>query len=205
MFSAFKRSIVSLITSRIAIAAAEIPLCVASAIYLVSSCPSVSCIFPTYRFGPSHNPSLPPSNGALAMLRAALSSPYPPGSTSKSPLKFDLEVIENAPPTADQIRTILEYLPRVRDVDDPHHVAALISSHPSAPSLPDRPHSPEGLVRLAEKSPLALKWPIVVDWTSGRASAGDSEGIKDMLEYLRKKRDGEVKEEEEYKPRGWFS
>ena len=160
--------------------------------------------FPT-SISPSHNPSLPPSNGALAMLRAALSSPYPPGSASKSPLRFDLEVIENAPPTADQIRTILEYLPRVRDVDDPHHVAALISSHPSAPSLPDRPHSPEGLVRLAEKSPLALKWPIVVDWTSGRASAGDSESIKDILEYLRKKRDGEVKEEEEYKPRGWFS
>jgi len=139
------------------------------------------------------------------MPRAALLSPYPPGSVAKSPLRFDLEVVEKAPPTADQIRTILGYLPRVRDVDDPHHVAALISSHPSAPSLPDRPHSPEGLVRLAEKSPLALKWPIVVDWTSGRASAGDSEGIKDMLKYLRKKRHGEVKEEGEYKPRGWFS
>jgi hypothetical protein len=61
------------------------------------------------------------------------------------------------------------------------------------------------LVRLAQKSPLALKWPIVVDWTSGRASAGDSEGVKDILEYLRKKRDGEVKEEEDYKPKGWFS
>jgi len=139
------------------------------------------------------------------MPRAALLSPYPPRSASKSTLRFDLEAIEKALPTADQIRTILGYLPRVRDVDDPHHVAALISSHPSAPSLPDRLHSPEGLVRLAEKSPLALKWPIVVDWTSGRASAGDSDGIKDMLEYLRKKRDGEVKEEGEYKPRGWFS
>jgi hypothetical protein len=50
-----------------------------------------------------------------------------------------------------------------------------------------------------------LKWPIIVDWTSGRASAGDSEGVKDILEYLRKKRDGEVKEEEDYKPKGWFS
>ncbi len=126
------------------------------------------------------------------MLRAALSAPYPPGSASNSPLNFNLEVIENAPPTADQIRTILGYLPRVRDMDDPHHVAALISSHPSAPSLPDRPHSPEGLVRLAENSPLALKWPIVVDWSSGRATAGDSEGVKDILEYQRKKRDGEI-------------
>jgi hypothetical protein len=146
-----------------------------------------------------------PSNRALALLQAALSSPYPQGSASKSPLKFDLEVIENAPPTADQIRSIMDYLPRIRDVDDPHHVAALISSHPSAPCLPDRPYSPEGLVRLAQKSPLALKWPIVVDWTSGRASAGDVEGVKDILEYLRKKRDGEVKEEEDYKPKGWFS
>lgn len=153
----------------------------------------------------SHNPSSPPSTKALALLRAALSSPYPPGTASSSPLNFNLEVIENTPPNADQIRTILSYLPRVRDIDDPHHIAALISSHPSAPSLPDRPHSPEGLVRLVQKSPLALKWPIVVDWTSGRASAGDSESVKDILEYLRKKRDGEVKEEDDYKPKGWFA
>ena len=139
------------------------------------------------------------------MLRAATSSPYPPGVPSLSPLKFNLEVIENTPPTADQIRTILDYLPPLRDVDDPHHVSALISSHPSAPSLPDMPSSPEGLIRLAHKSPQAIKWPIVVDWTNGRASAGDSEGVKDILEYMRKKRDGEVKEEEEFKPKGWFS
>jgi hypothetical protein len=44
-----------------------------------------------------------------------------------------------------------------------------------------------------------LKWPIVVDWAGGRATAGDAEGVKDILEYLRK-RDGEVKEEEGYKP-----
>jgi hypothetical protein len=181
----------------------EFAFCIASNIDLVSSCPPR---WPTHRLiNSSHNPSLPPSNKALAALRAALSAPFPPGGTSKSPLNFNLDVIENAPPTADQIRTMLDYLPRVRDIDDPHHVAALISSHPSAPSLPDRPHSPEGLVRLAQKSPLALKWPIVVDWTSGRATAGDSEGVKDILEYLRKKRDGEVKEEEEYKPKGWFS
>jgi hypothetical protein len=139
------------------------------------------------------------------MLKAAASSPYPSGSSSSSPLKFNLEVIENTPPTADQIRTILDYLPPLRDVDDPHHVSALISSHPSAPSLPDRPHSAEGLIRLAQKSPQAIKWPILVDWTNGRASAGDSEGVKDILEYMRKKRDGEVKEEEEFKPKGWLS
>jgi len=96
--------------------------------------------------------------------------------------------------------TILGYPPRVRDVDDPHHVTALISSHPSAPSLPVRPHSPEGLVRLAEKSPLALKWPIIVDWTSGRASAGDSEGVKDMLEYQMER----SRKREDISPEGGF-
>jgi len=61
------------------------------------------------------------------------------------------------------------------------------------------------LVRLAQKNPLAVKWPIVVDWTNGRASAGNAEGVKDILEYLRKRRDGEVKEEENHQPKGWFS
>jgi len=52
------------------------------------------------------------------MLPAALSVPYPP-------------------PTAGQIRTTLYYLPQICNVDDIHHVAALIPSHPSSPSLLD--------------------------------------------------------------------
>ncbi|THH19212.1 hypothetical protein EW146_g1906 [Bondarzewia mesenterica] len=153
----------------------------------------------------SHNTSSPPSNKALAILQSALSSPYPRDKPSAPPLRFDLEVIENKPPTADQVKTILSYLPAVKDSKDPHHVANLISADPSAPSLSDRPHSAEGLVRLAGDNPNAVKWPIVVDWTGGRASVGDIEGVKDMLEILRKKRDGEIKEEEDYKPKGWFS
>ena len=51
-----------------------------------------------------------------------------------------LEAIEEAPPTAHQIRTILEYLPRVSDVDDPYGVAVLIFPHTSASSLSNRPH-----------------------------------------------------------------
>ena len=43
-----------------------------------------------------------------------------------------------------------------------------------------------------------------MDWTSVRASARGTEGVKDMLEYLRKKRYGEVKEEGKYKPKGGF-
>ena len=41
-----------------------------------------------------------------------------------------------------------------------------------------------------------------VHWTSVRASAGGTGGVEDTLEYLRKKRNGEVKEEAEYKPKG---
>jgi hypothetical protein len=44
-----------------------------------------------------------------------------------------------------------------------------------------------------------------VDWTSGKASIGDVEGVKGILEAIRMRRDGETKEEEEHKPKGWFS
>ncbi|KAI0060122.1 hypothetical protein BV25DRAFT_1807833 [Artomyces pyxidatus] len=155
-----------------------------------------------------HNSSSPPSAKALAALRSATSSPYPPGKSNARPLKFNLEVLENTPPTPDQIRTILTYLPPARSADDPsdpHHVARLISTHPSAPSLPDRPSSAEGLSRLAQSNPHAVRWPIIVDWTNGKAVAGDSEGVKDILEHLRKRRDGEIKEEADHKPTGWFS
>jgi hypothetical protein len=49
-----------------------------------------------------------------------------------------------------------------------------------------------------------LKWPIVVDWEGGKAAIGDVEGVKGILENLRKKRDGESKDGED-KPKGWFS
>lgn len=57
----------------------------------------------------------------------------------------------------------------------------------------------------AAQNPNALKWPIVVDWTGGKAAVGDVEAVKGILEELRKKRDGEATGEEEHKPRGWFS
>lgn len=152
-----------------------------------------------------HNPSSPPSNRALAILQSALSSPYPPGKSSAPPLRFNLEVIENTPPTADQVKTILSYLPSVGDSSDPHHIARLLSSHPSTPALPDRPHNAEALVRLASRNPNVIQWPIVVDWDGGRASVGGVEGVSAILEALRQKRDGEVKDAEEYKPKGWFS
>jgi hypothetical protein len=50
-----------------------------------------------------------------------------------------------------------------------------------------------------------LKWPIVVDWTGGKASIGDVEGVKGILEAIRKERDGESRGEGVDQPQGWFS
>lgn len=84
-------------------------------------------------------------------------------------------------------------------------MTTLLSAHPSAPSVGDRPSSAEGFVRLAQKTPTAIRWPLVVDWDAGRAAVGDVEGVKEMLEALRKVRDGEAKAEEDHRPKGWFS
>jgi len=61
------------------------------------------------------------------------------------------------------------------------------------------------VVKLGNKNPNSLKWPIVVDWTGGRASIGDVEGVKAILEAIRKERDGELKGEVVNQPKGWFS
>ncbi|PCH42932.1 hypothetical protein WOLCODRAFT_144282 [Wolfiporia cocos MD-104 SS10] len=134
-----------------------------------------------------HNPSSPPSSAALQLLRAAVSSPYPPSRPNAPPLRFNLEVIENAPPTADQLQTILSYLP-AGSAGESRSPVSLLSAHPTVHT---RPSSAEGVSSLAAKNPNALKWPIVVDWHGGRAAVGDVEGVKSILEELRKKRDGE--------------
>ena len=63
----------------------------------------------------------------------------------------------------------------------------------------------KGIAELAARNPLALKWPIVVDWNGGKVSIGDVEGVKGILESLRQKRDGESEEEKIDQPKGWFS
>ncbi|KXN85934.1 hypothetical protein AN958_10695 [Leucoagaricus sp. SymC.cos] len=147
-----------------------------------------------------HHPSSQPSNKALSLLRSSLSSPYPSTIATSPPLQFNLEVVES-PPTTDQLRTILSYFPS--KAVSPAHL--LLSAHPSAPSAENRPTTLSGIVELAQENPLAVKWPIVVDWESGKAAVGDVEGVKGILEHLRKKRDGEIKEDEVYQPKGWFS
>ncbi|KAI0706721.1 hypothetical protein C8T65DRAFT_577124 [Cerioporus squamosus] len=142
----------------------------------------------------SHNPSSPASKNALNLLRSAVSGPYPPSKPSAPPLNFNLEVIENTPPTADQLRTILSYLPSksATGPSAPFQTPSpdvLLSAHPTVDT---RPTSADGVVKLASQNPNALKWPIVVDWHNGKAAVGDLEGVKGLLEELRKKRDGEA-------------
>nr|VWO97059.1 Mixed-linked glucanase [Ganoderma boninense] len=141
-----------------------------------------------------HNTSSPASKNALNLLRSAVSSPYPSTKPSAPPLNFNLEVIENQPPTGDQLRTILSYLPSrspasTAGIADQLTAEALLSSHPTVES---RPQDPDAVVALASKNPNALKWPIVVDWNNGRAAVGDIDGVKQLLEELRKTRDGEA-------------
>lgn len=131
-----------------------------------------------------------------------MSSPYPPSKPNAPPLNFNLEVIENSPPTSDQLRTILSYLPGDKTRGETPSPVDLLSSHPTVHT---RPTSPEGLSKLAEQNLHALKWPIVVDWDHGKAAVGDVEGVKSILEELRKRRDGEVKDDDVDKPKGWFS
>jgi hypothetical protein len=64
-----------------------------------------------------------------------------------------------------------------------------VSSHPS---VDNRPTNVDAVSKMAAKNPRTLKWPIVVDWSSGKAAVGDVEGVKSILEELRKQRDGDA-------------
>ena len=44
----------------------------------------------------------------------------------------------------------------------------------------------------------------MVDWTGGYATVGDVNGVQALLEILRKKRDGELKDTVD-EAKGWFS
>ena len=128
------------------------------------------------------------SDRALELLRSATSSSYPPGQ-SKGPLNFNLEVITGLP-TKDQLRTIESYLPH-------GGLASFVTG--SSPATADQ------VLSQAKRDLDVFKWPVVVDWAGGKASVGGVDGVNEILENLRKKRDGEVNEPEEHKPKGWFS
>ena len=138
---------------------------------------------PVLTLSRSHSPSSPASVTALKLLNAAASGPYPPSKEGAPPLAFNLEVVENQPPTSDQLRTILSYLPGTSSLD------SFVSAHYAVDA---KPTSTSGLAKLASQEPRALKWPIVVNWMDGKAAVGDVEGVKKILEDMRKQRDGEA-------------
>ncbi|KAF8591775.1 hypothetical protein K439DRAFT_1401942 [Ramaria rubella] len=140
-----------------------------------------------------HSPSSPTSAQALKLLRSSLTS-YPPNAQPPKPLEYNLEVVENTPPTADQFSTILSYISKP--------MSSLLSAHPSV----EQPHSTQSLHDLITNNPKALKWPVVVNWDDGQAAVGNIEGVNGILESLRKKRDGEDKSGPSVDhPKGWFT
>jgi len=147
-----------------------------------------------------HRPNVPASEKALDLLRSAIIAPYPPDKPHAPPLEFNLDVVDSLP-TIDQIRTTESYLTRGGGLK------SFLSIDPASPDANEQPGSPEKVLILAGRNPGAFRWPVVVDWTGGRASVGDVEGVKDILEHLRKKRDGELvdDDDDERKPKGWFS
>ncbi|KZP27911.1 hypothetical protein FIBSPDRAFT_853096 [Athelia psychrophila] len=162
-----------------------------------------------------HRASSPPSASALQLLQSALAGPYPPSNPAAPPLQFDLEVVDAAPPTADQLPIILSYLSHLshRSGSSPARkeaapkinipISAFLSAHAASASPPAG--DARAVAQLARESPDALRWPIVVDWTGGRASVGDVEGVKGILEAIRAQRDGEAGGEDIQQPKGWFS
>ncbi|CCA66504.1 hypothetical protein PIIN_00188 [Serendipita indica DSM 11827] len=116
-----------------------------------------------------HNASSPPSKSALSLLRKAVSEPYPP---SKSPLSVELSVVERLP-TSDQFRTMQRYYGRP--------VSSFLSAHPASGDGKGEDEV-ERVRDAAQKNPMALKYPIVVDWDAGKIAVGDVDEVKRLLD-----------------------
>lgn len=136
----------------------------------------------------SHREGVSNSDRALELLRSAVGGSYPPGH-SKGPLNFNLEVVTDLP-TKEQLRTIESYLPH-------GGISSFVTG--GTPATTDQ------VLSQARQDLDAFKWPVVVDWVGGKASVGGIDGVNEILENLRKRRDGEVNEPEEHKPKGWFT
>lgn len=106
----------------------------------------------------------------------------------------------NRPPTSDQLKLIHSYVAP----SESFNAKRFLSAHPSSSAL-DNNGGPttEALVALANSDPRSFKYPLVVDWDAGTAAIADLDGVKAILENIRKKRDEGSKEEP---PKtGWFS
>jgi len=118
------------------------------------------------------------SKQSLALLRTAITSPYPPQTSTGNALEFDLSIVENASPTADQIRIILSYL-RLP-------LSSLVSAHPT--SGVSQHDSPQALVDAASNNPKVFRFPVIVNWDDGEAAL-DVGGVKRMLDNMVERRD----------------
>jgi len=116
------------------------------------------------------------------LLRAALTAPYPhqasEGKAGSRALEFDLNIVENAPPTVDQIRIILSYLKLP--------LSTLVSAHPTSGVSPA--DSPEALVKVATGNPKVFRFPVIVNWEDGEAAL-DLGGVKRILDNLAERRE----------------
>ncbi|KAI1635518.1 thioredoxin-like protein [Biscogniauxia mediterranea] len=84
--------------------------------------------------------------------------------------EFDLEVTEE-PPTADQVKTILEYV-------GPQRIGSIIQG---------ASNEKEAMQKFKENTS-SFKWPVIVDWNNGKALASEKESeILKMLEQLNQK------------------
>jgi hypothetical protein len=127
-----------------------------------------------------------------------LFSPYPSNNPKAPPLSFDLDVVDSMPPTPDQLKTILTYIPSKGPPPS-------LSIFTSSPTLQNSLTSADAVSQLAASDPKAFKWPVVVDWTGGRASVGDVDGVNGILETIRQQRDGETRGDDIDQPQGWLS
>ncbi|KAI1824991.1 DUF1687-domain-containing protein [Xylaria intraflava] len=113
-----------------------------------------------------HKAASPASVRAAAVLKQA-SANATEAATEDRPQRPDFELnITEEPPTADQLKTILEYVGRNR-----------ISSIVKGAATEN-----EALKRFTENTD-NLKYPVIVDWNNGKAIASDNESeILKMLE-----------------------
>ncbi|KAF9039935.1 hypothetical protein BJ165DRAFT_1530929 [Panaeolus papilionaceus] len=151
---------------------------------------------PKYQYSITPPPHPPPKPSHFLSPHYS-ACPYTPTNPINPPLAFGLSIVEN-PPTEGQLNTIMLFSPCVTNP-----AFTFLSAFPGSSASGDASTVKE-IVKLAEMNPKALKYPIVVDWGNENAAVGDVEGVKRMLEEIRKRRDGEMKGEEEDQPKGWF-
>ncbi|PVG00145.1 hypothetical protein CPB86DRAFT_783019 [Serendipita vermifera] len=125
-----------------------------------------------------HNPSSPPSVNALALLRKAKAEPYP--SPPKAPLSFELSVVERLP-TTDQFKTMQRYYGQP--------ITTFLSAHPSSNEEGKGADEVERVRNVANKNPLALKYPLVVDWDRAKIAVGNLSDVKKILDGRAEERD----------------